>query len=60
MKIIMPKKEIKQRVYQLNEAQTLFFGGLARIDYVSGGKRPLVCSSNDLNIHRTETKANDL
>ena len=39
----MPKKEIKQRVYQLNEAQTLFFGGLARIDYVSGGKRPLVC-----------------
>ena len=44
----MPKKEIKQRVYQLNEAQTLFFGGLARIDYVSGGKRPLVCFfSND-------------
>ena len=58
----MPKKEIKQRVYQLNEAQTLFFGGLARIDYVSGGKRPLVCFfSNDLNIHRTKTeKANDL
>ncbi|HDA0659227.1 TPA: ribosome biogenesis GTPase YqeH [Staphylococcus aureus] len=62
LKIIMPKKEIKQRVYQLNEAQTLFFGGLARIDYVSGGKRPLVCFfSNDLNIHRTKTeKANDL
>ena len=38
IKTIMPKKEIKQRVYQLNEGQTLFFGGLARIDYVSGGK----------------------
>ncbi|RIP34185.1 ribosome biogenesis GTPase YqeH [Staphylococcus gallinarum] len=62
LKTIMPKNEIKQRVYQLNEGQTLFFGGLARIDYVSGGKRPLVCYfSNELNIHRTKTeKANDL
>lgn len=62
LKTIMPKSEIKQRVYQLNEGQTLFFGGLARIDYVSGGKRPLICYfSNELNIHRTKTeKANDL
>jgi len=53
LKTIIPKKEIKQRVYQLNESQTLFLGGLARIDYVSGGKRPLICFfSNDLNIHR--------
>ena len=35
----------------------IIFGGLARIDYVSGGKRPLVCFfSNDLNIHRTKTE----
>ena len=62
LKTIVPKNEIKQRVFQLNEGQTLFFGGLSRIDYVSGGKRPLVCYfSNDLNIHRTKTeKANDL
>lgn len=62
LKQIMPNKEIKQRVYQLNEGQTLFFGGLARIDYVEGGKRPLVCYfSNNLNIHRTKTeKANEL
>ncbi|ARJ18776.1 MULTISPECIES: ribosome biogenesis GTPase YqeH [Staphylococcus] len=62
LKTIIPKKEIKQRVYQLNESQTLFLGGLARIDYVSGGKRPLICFfSNDLNIHRTKTvKANEL
>lgn len=62
LKIVVPKNEIKQRVFQLSEGQTLFFGGLARIDYVSGGKRPLVCYfSNDLNIHRTKTeKANDL
>lgn len=62
LKTIIPKKEIKQRVYQLNESQTLFLGGLARIDYVSGEKRPLICFfSNDLNIHRTKTvKANEL
>ena len=30
IKVIIPKNEIKQRVFQLNEGQTLFFGGLAR------------------------------
>ena len=25
-------------VYQLNEEQTLFFGGLARFDYMKGGR----------------------
>ncbi|MFJ7637285.1 ribosome biogenesis GTPase YqeH [Peribacillus sp. NPDC097264] len=59
-KVIMPKKEIKPRVYQLNEAQTLFFGGLARLDYVSGGRRSLTCYlSNELNIHRTKLEKAD-
>ncbi len=31
LKVITPKKEIKPRVYQTNEEQTLFFGGLARL-----------------------------
>src|SRR5690625_2118050 len=34
LKLITPKKEIKARVYQLNEEQTLYFGGLARIDFI--------------------------
>ncbi|AOH55789.1 ribosome biogenesis GTPase YqeH [Peribacillus muralis] len=59
-KVIMPKKEIKPRVYQLNEAQTLFFGGLARMDYISGGRRSLTCYlSNELNIHRTKLEKAD-
>ncbi|MCK1991587.1 ribosome biogenesis GTPase YqeH [Peribacillus muralis] len=59
-KVIMPKKEIKPRVYQLNEAQTLYFGGLARLDYVSGGRRSLTCYlSNELNIHRTKLEKAD-
>jgi ribosome biogenesis GTPase YqeH len=57
LKMITPKKEIKPRVFQLNEGQTLFIGGLARFDYISGGKRSFVCYvSNDMNIHRTKTE----
>jgi ribosome biogenesis GTPase A len=55
--VITPKKEIKPKVFQLNEGQTLFFGGLARFDYVSGGRRSFVCYvSNEVNIHRTKTE----
>ncbi|MBM7691841.1 ribosome biogenesis GTPase YqeH [Peribacillus deserti] len=62
LKYITPKKEIKSRVYQLNEEQTLFFGGLARFDYLSGGRRAFTCYlSNELDIHRTKlVKADDL
>lgn len=57
LKIITPKKEIKPKIFQLNEGQTLFFGGLARFDYVSGGRRSFVCYlSNELTIHRTKTE----
>ena len=60
LKVIMPKKEIKPKVYQLNEGQTLFFGGLARLDYVSGGRRSFTCYfSNELNIHRTKLENAD-
>jgi 30S ribosome assembly GTPase len=55
LKYITPKKEIKPKVFQLNERQTLFFGGLARLDYIKGGRRSFVCYlSNDLHIHRTK------
>lgn len=60
LKTITPKKEIKPRVFQLNEEQTLFFGGLARLDYIKGGRRSLVCYlSNDLMIHRTKLENAD-
>lgn len=55
LKLMFPKKEIKPRVYQLNELQTLFIGGLARFDYLKGGRNAFtVYVSNDLNIHRTK------
>lgn len=60
LKVITPKKEIKPKVFQLNEEQTLFFGGLARFDYISGGRRSFVCHfSNELNIHRTKMEKAD-
>lgn len=60
LKVITPKKEIKPKVFQLNEGQTLFFGGLARFDYISGGRKSFVCHvSNEINIHRTKTENAD-
>ncbi len=62
LKTITPKKEIKPRIYQLNDGQTLFFGGLARFDFVKGDRSSFtVYLSNELNIHRTKLeKADDL
>ncbi|API90602.1 MULTISPECIES: ribosome biogenesis GTPase YqeH [Virgibacillus] len=62
LKLITPNKEIKPRIYQLNDGQTLFFGGLARLDFIKGDKQSFVCYfSNQLPIHRTKLeKADDL
>jgi ribosome biogenesis GTPase YqeH len=60
LKQITPKKEIKPKVFQLNEGQTLFFGGLARLDYRIGGQGSLVCyMPNELHIHRTKLEKAD-
>ncbi|NGP43483.1 ribosome biogenesis GTPase YqeH [Bacillaceae bacterium SIJ1] len=54
-KKVFPKKEIKPKIYQLNEGQTLFFAGLARLD-IAGGEADVICYfSNELYIHRTKT-----
>lgn len=59
-KQMMPKKEIKPKVFQLNEQQTLFLGGLGRMDYESGGRRSFVCYvSNQIYIHRTKREQAD-
>lgn len=61
LKLITPTKEIKSRVYQLNNQQTLFFGGLARLDFIKGNKQPFICFfSNQLPIHRTKIENADI
>ncbi|AIF43363.1 ribosome biogenesis GTPase YqeH [Virgibacillus sp. SK37] len=60
LKVITPKKEIKPRVYQLNSEQTLYFGGLARLDFIKGQKTSFVCYfANELPIHRTKLENAD-
>lgn len=60
LRVIVPRREIHPRVYQLNDSQTLFFGGLVRFDFVSGPRQPFVCYvSNDLYIHRTKRERAD-
>lgn len=55
LKVIVPRKEVKARNYQLHDKQTLFFGGLARLDFVKGDRDTFVCYfSNELPIHRTK------
>jgi len=54
LKKITPKNEIKPRTYQLREGQTLFLGGIARFDIISGEDNSYICYfSNELKIHRT-------
>ncbi|KIL44479.1 ribosome biogenesis GTPase YqeH [Jeotgalibacillus soli] len=62
LKYVMARKEMKPVIFQLNEEQTLFAGGLARFDYLKGGRKSFTCYfSNDLEIHRTKLeKADDL
>lgn len=62
LKYIIPKKEIKARNYQLNPEQTLYFGGIARLDFIKGERQPFVCYiSNEIRIHRTKlSKADQL
>lgn len=60
IKIITPRREIRPKVFQLNDEQTLFFGGLARLDFVKGERQSFVCYfSNDLYIHRTKMEKGD-
>lgn len=55
LNLVSPQKELKPVTYQLNPGQTLFLGGIARFDYISGERASFTCYfSNDLKIHRTK------
>ncbi|MDF2926762.1 MAG: GTPase [Paenibacillaceae bacterium] len=60
IKSVLPDKPIKPMVYQLNEGQTLFFGAMARFDFVKGNRQSFtVYMSNGVNIHRTKLERAD-
>jgi hypothetical protein len=62
LQTILPDKPLKPVVYQLNEGQTLFFGALARFDFLRGERQSFTCyAANALKIHRTKLeRANEL
>lgn len=53
--LITPSKPIDPIVYQLNDQQTIFIGGLVRVDFVKGNRQSFVFYvAKHLNLHRTK------
>ena len=58
--VIMPDKPLKPMTYQLNAQQTLFFGALARFDFIEGERQSFTAFvAGGLNIHRTKLERAD-
>ncbi|XJS11734.1 ribosome biogenesis GTPase YqeH [Aerococcaceae bacterium WGS1372] len=60
---VLPQKEIKPKTFQLNEGQTIFLGGLARVDLIKSEASKSAVTfyvSNDLYLHRTKTDNADV
>lgn len=63
LKQVIPRRELKPAVYQLNAEQTIYIEGLARFDYLEGTDKEsfVFYASNDLTLHRTKLEnATDL
>lgn len=57
---VLPNKPLKPKTFQLNPQQTIFLGGLARMDFISGEKTGFTFYvSNDLYVHRTKLSEAD-
>lgn len=55
LKYLLPRKEIKPLTYQLKSGQSLFIGGLATFDFVSGNETGFTCYfSTFVKVHRTK------
>lgn len=53
---LTPKSYLKPRTFQLNPDQTIFMGGLVKLDFLSGIKINVsFYTSNELYLHRTKT-----
>lgn len=60
LRTIVPHTWLRPKVYQLNARQTLFFAGLARMDFKRGRRQPFVCYlAKDVYIHRTKMERAD-
>lgn len=59
-KLVMPKKEIKARNYQLDDQQSIIIGGFAAFDYQKGNKQTITFYfNNTLTLHRTKLEKSE-
>jgi hypothetical protein len=57
---LLPEKPLKPLTYQLNEKQTLFFGSLARFDFLEGERQSFtIYISGGVPVHRTKLERAD-
>lgn len=57
---LLSRGELRPRGYQLSDNQTLYFGGLGRMDFISGEKSSFTCYfTRDLAIHRCKLEKAD-
>ncbi|WP_276356328.1 ribosome biogenesis GTPase YqeH [Cohnella caldifontis] len=57
---LLPDKPLKPLTFQLNERQTLFFGALARFDFVEGERQSFTAYvSSGIPVHRTKLERAD-
>ena len=55
LRLIVPSAPLRPRVYQLYPGQTIFVGGLARVDFEQGEAQSFVVyAANQLHVHRTK------
>ncbi|MGE5702691.1 MAG: ribosome biogenesis GTPase YqeH [Clostridia bacterium] len=60
LRALTPQSRINPKVYQLDAGQSMFIGGLARVDFVSGEHQPFVFYvANQLYLHRTKLENAD-
>jgi ribosome biogenesis GTPase YqeH len=60
LEAITPNKPIKPLIFQLDQQQTLFFGALARFDFVKGEHQSFTCyTSGGFKVHRTKLERAD-
>lgn len=60
LKYVVPRREIKPRTFQINDNQSIFIGGIARLDYIKGHRTGVTFYvSNEVELHRTKLERAD-
>lgn len=60
VKKVLPQKELQPKTFQLNAEQTIFIGGLVRVDYRQGERNSLTFyTPHQIELHRTKLEKAD-